>query len=690
MTEKILNLGIVAHADAGKTTLTEQILYRAGAIRAAGSVDQGTASTDGMAIERQRGISVRTACASVLWRGVRLNLIDAPGHADFLSEVQRSLAVLDAAVLVVSAVEGVQPQTRLLLEAVHRARLPCFLFFNKLDRAGSHWRQALAQAEKEAGGACLPLCQVSGEGEAGVAASFVDGVSPAWVEQAVLACGDDQLLENFLDKGAPSGLGGALKARIAQGELYPVLCGATKFGLGVDLLLDALAELLPQPAPLGGELCARVYKVEQDPALGKAAYVRLFAGKLGNRQEVTVCRQETESGELIQKKEENSLERTGPEDDCSENSQKAQLKNYGMRQAAQEKTTRVRRVEGRRLEDAERIGENQIGVVYGLGSVRAGDLLGRPLPGMRAYHLTEPLMLSKVTALDPAQQPLLNEALRQLEDEDPLLQCGWNQEKREVWARLTGRLQVEVLEALLRERWGVDASFSEPSVIYKETPAGVGEGFESYTWPKPCWAEVRFLVEPLPRGSGFQYECRVSPGRLPYRYQAHVETAVPRALEQGLKGWQVTDLKVTLVDGTHHHVHTHPLDFFVATPMGVMNALQSCGTKLLEPVLRAEFSGPEDCLGKALGLISNRRASFSAPQVEAGRFRFEAEIPAAEAMDLPVEFAAATGGRGVYGSRFSHYADCPDGMGVDRERMGVDPLDRPRFILAARQALAGE
>ena len=161
---KILNLGIVAHADAGKTTLTEQILFQSGAIRVAGSVDHGTASTDTMEIERRRGISVRTACASVLWKGVRLNLIDAPGHADFLSEVERSLSVLDAAVLVVSAVEGVQPQTRMLLEAFRRARLPCFLFLNKLDRAGSHWESVLSQVEREVGIPCLPFCAATGEG----------------------------------------------------------------------------------------------------------------------------------------------------------------------------------------------------------------------------------------------------------------------------------------------------------------------------------------------------------------------------------------------------------------------------------------------------------------------------------------------------------------------------------------------
>lgn len=656
--QKILNLGIVAHADAGKTTLTEQILFQSGVIRAAGSVDHGTASTDTMEIERRRGISVRTACASVLWKGVRLNLIDAPGHADFLSEVERSLSVLDAAVLVISAVEGVQPQTRMLLDAFRRAKLPCFLFFNKLDRAGSHWESVLSQAEREAGVPCLSFCTAEEEGTEEVKIFPSDPSDPTWLEKAVLACGDDNLLEQLLSGGESlsASLWDRLRDNIGKGQLLPAFCGASKYGRGVPALLSALCGLLREAPVLGEALCARVYKVERDPSLGKAAYVRLFSGKLQNRQSVAV----------LQNKKDN-----------------------GQTENPEEKISRVRRVEGRRLEDTEAAEANNIAVVYGLSSVRAGDLLGSELPGLREYHLAEPLMLCRVEPESPEELPRLTEALYQLEEEDPALKCEWNREKREVWLRLTGKIQAEVLEALLQERWGLFARFGEPSVIYRETPVAAGEGFEAYTMPKPCWAVVRFLIEPLPRGSGFQYECKVSPNRLPYRYQAHVETAVPRALEQGLSGWQVTDLKVTLIDGESHNVHTHPLDFFVATPMGILDGLRNTGTKLLEPMLKAEFTAPEEYLGKTVSLLVAHRARFDTPVTEEGRFRLEAVLPAAEAMDIPVEFAACTAGTGVYGSRFSHYEDCPEGVGETRERIGPDPLDRSRFILAARSALSG-
>lgn len=649
MSQQIINLGIVAHADAGKTTLTEQILYAAGAIRTPGSVDDGTASTDTMEIERRRGISIRAASASVLWNGVRLNLIDAPGHSDFLSEVERTLSVLDAAVLVISAVEGVQPQTRMLLEAFSKAKLPCVLFVNKCDRAGSDVQKALRQVERETGLPVVPFSFVQGEGEGeAVSVRSTDQEDPAWQESAVLSLHDDALLERLLAGSSKAGeISSALKEKLSKAQFYPALCGASKYGLGVKELLDALSALLSGASPKGGEFCARIYKVESDPALGKAAYARIFSGSIKNRQSVPFGKEEV-------------------------------------------KVTRLRGISGRNLQDIEQAVENEIVVLYGLSNARAGDLLGTPCPGLREYRLAEPLMLCRVLPQNPDDLPKLTEALSQLEDEDPALQVEWNREKQEIWLRLSGKMQIEVLEDLLQERFSLAVAFGEASVIYRETPVKPAEGFDAYTMPKPCWAVVRLLIEPLPQGSGVQFESKVSPGRLAYRYQTHIETAVPRALRQGPHGWPVTDVKLTLVDGESHHVHTHPLDFFVATPLAVADGLRNAGTKLLEPILKADFSGPEQYLGKAIGLLTERRGRFESPQINEGGFHLEALIPAAEAMDLPVEFAAATGGQGVYASRFSHYEDCPDGLGHDRARIGVDPLDRSKFILAARSALSAE
>ena len=644
---KKLNLGIVAHADAGKTTLTEQILYLAGAVRAAGSVDDGTASTDTLAVERERGISVRTACASVFWKGVKLNLIDAPGHSDFLSEVERSLSVLDAAVLVISSVEGIQPQTRQLAESLKNAGLPCLLFFNKCDRAGSRSAAVLQEAEKLFGKPVLPLNAVLEEGTERCAVQPLSLTEGERLERSVLACAEEPLLELLLtsEEEAARALPEALGRAVGEARVLPALFGASKYGTGVGELLDAAAEYLQEAEAPGGEFCARVYKVEHDPIMGKAAYVRLFSGSLRNRQAVR-CAGETE-----------------------------------------EKVTRIRCVSGKRLEDAEQVEANDIAVLYGLSSVRSGDVLGTAPEGLREYRLCEPLMLAKAEPENPEQQRKLVEALQLLCEEDPSLQLEWNREKQEAWIRVTGRIQLEVLEGLLMERWGLRVSFGKPSVIYRETPRKCAEGFEAYLAPKPCWAVVKFMLEPLPRGSGVQYESKVSPGRLPYLYQAHVETALFRALSQGLHGWEVTDMKVTLTDGESHHVHTHPLDFFVATPMALMDGLRAAGTKLLEPIVRLQLDAPEEYLGKTISLLTAHRGVFESPELRDGYFCLTALVPAAETFDFPVEFAVATAGKGSCGSRFSHYEDCPEGMGEERERLGPDPLDRPRFILAARSAL---
>lgn len=647
MKDKPLNLGIVAHADAGKTTLTEQILYSCGAIRSVGSVDDGTASTDTLPIERQRGISVKTACASVRWGDSCVNLIDAPGHSDFLSEVERSLSVLDAAVLVISGVEGIQPQTRMLLESFRRVRLPCFVFINKLDRAGSQWENVMKEVEGVLSIPCLPFTSADGEGGEECRVSSLTLSDSESMENAVMACGDEAILEEYLEKGCceETGLQKALRAAVSDARLVPVFCGASKFGLGVRELLGGLTSLMDLHYNNNAGLCARVFKAEHDEALGLAAYVRLFSGSLRSRQEVKV------DGETA-------------------------------------KITRIRRFEGRKLRDADALEAGDIGVVYGLSSVRAGALLGESIPGLREYQLSRPLMLVQAMAEKDEELPRLTSALQKLCLEDPALDMEWNRDKREVWVHALGKMQLEVLEAELLERWQLKVSFGKPSVIYKETPCVPGEGFEAYLMPKPCWAVVKLLIEPLPPGSGYQYESKVSPGRLAYRYQAHIETSLPRALSQGLRGWQVTDLKITLIDGESHNVHTHPLDFFVATPMAVMDGLRNTGTRLLEPILDGEFSAPEESLGKTISLLVAHRAQFETPKIEGGSFSLNALIPAAEAMDIPAEFAAATGGRGIYGSRFSHYEPCPQGVGENRERIGVDPLDRSRFILAARSALS--
>lgn len=239
---------------------------------------------------------------------------------------------------------------------------------------------------------------------------------------------------------------------------------------------------------------------------------------------------------------------------------------------------------------------------------------------------------------------------------------------------------------ILRQRFDLEVSFGKPAVIYKETPSGNGVGIDEYTMPKPCWAVLKFRIEPGEPGSGIIYKSEVSPNKIPYRYQNHVEIAVPGALRQGLKGWEVIDIRVTLIDGGYHEVHTHPLDFFVATPMALMKGLEDSGTTLLEPVLSFYITAPEDCAGKIIGEIINIRGTFDSPSIENGRFIIRGLFPAATSLEFPIRLASITSGKGIISTRFHSYQKCPEDIKATKPFRGVNPLERSKFILWARNA----
>ncbi len=621
---KRLNVGIFAHIDAGKTTLTERLLYEAGVLRALGSVDDGTGFTDFLEVERRRGISVRDATVTFSYRDTEINLIDTPGHADFFGETELALSAVDVAVLAIAAREGIEAQTELLLEAIARRNLPLVVFVNKCDLGVS--RETLLPPLKKA-----------------VPCELLEWDAPDFTENAVFALGDEALLDEYLsDALTESTLTKSLRAACSAGKIAPVLFGSAKTGEGVRALLDALCDLFEFSAP-AAPFSAFVYQVEHRKNLGKAAHVRVFSGKLSVR------------------------------DDC-----------FDRRTQSSFKVAQIKRIKGEKYVDVTELSAGETGAVFGLDGAAAGDLLGEAPAAAPILRFT-PYLRVKVTPPDGKLQELKS-ALEELSDEFPMLSLEWRKEKRELTVAVSGKVQAEILQETLMTRFGIDAALGEPSVIYRETPAKAAYGFEAYTMPKPCWAVVKFFIEPLPRGSGFLYESVASEKRIAYRYQEHVKTAVRQTLEQGLKGWQVTDLKVTLVDGEHHVQHTHPLDFFTATPMGVMDGLRNCGTILLEPVLEVRICAPEKALGKVTGELASRRAKLREPSFEGGKFTLSAQIPAEETFDLQETVSSLTGGRGAYSAQLLGYFPCPEGHGKARERAGVDPLDRSLWILHCRGA----
>lgn len=654
------NVGIFAHVDAGKTTTTEHLLYESGRIRSLGSVDRGTAQTDWLDVERERGISVRAAVTMFTWKDVAVNVVDTPGHVDFLSEVERSLRVMDGAVLIVSAVEGVQSQTEIIWHALRKLEIPTVIYVNKMDRIGADAERVLADIRKHLSPMAVPVQLPNGAEETFEGAFDLWSTADAEAHPAqadmleALAQTEEALLDRYLGEGAPDsgeGLADWKKefARLtARCELFPVLYGASGKGIGITALLDGIVDYLPAPegeadAPLSGV----VFKIERDKTMGRMAFVRLYQGAIRNRDTV---------------------------------------KNAT--QGIDEKVTQIRKVDGRKSEDVGVLEAGDIAAVCGMQHVRIGDVIGSEEAVPQEARLAIPLLTVQVHWAAAADYPAVVAALQELADEDPLLDLQWLQEERELHLKVMGPIQLEVLTQILDSRFSLKVTFGQPSVIYKETLSGAGEGFVAYTMPKPCWAILRFRMEPLPRGSGLQYDAHVRSEDLLPQYQSEVARRVPQALQQGMYGWEVVDLRVTLIEGQHHVWHTHPLDFVVATPMGIMDGLSRIGTKLLEPMLRFRLTVPEEFGGKVMNDLVLMRAAFEAPVLHGDRMTIEGRVPVATSLDYSVKLGSLTKGRASLSTFFDGYEECPQDVKAERPRRGVNPLDTSKYILSVRNALS--
>ncbi len=636
---RIRNIGIFAHVDAGKTTLSEQLLAHAGAIRSRGSVDAGTTHTDLLPVERRRGISVKATCVRLEHKGVRVNLIDTPGHVDFMAEIERSLWALDAAVLVISAVEGVQAQTEILFQAMAKQHMPVLIFINKIDREGADTERVL----KEIRHYLSPRA---------VFTSDAEGI-------AEIACDEDEeLLEKYLGgEEIDAVLAKDLFTKVCRrGEAYPVLTGAALRDLGIDPVLDGIVDFLPDTV-VGDKLSGVVFAAKQDKALGRGVWVRLFGGALENRM---------------------AMDLPGGLDPMT-----------GEVRMEQRKISQIQDVDGEPVGCVEGGG---IAIVYGLGDIPIGHIFGDPadLPHeIETGSLRRPLITTRVLPKKPDKMQDLRQACMILSGEDPMLEARYVRSLNELHLHVMGKIQMEIIEEILLNRFDLEVTFTPPAIIYKETVARKCEGYVAYTWPKPCWAILRFLIEPGPRGSGVVYRCDLTEKTLKQRYMHQVEQALPLALKQGRLGWEVTDVVITLIDGNDHIWHTHPLDFIVATPMGIQDGLKRGGSVLLEPVLDVRFLLPEESVGRVMGDIIHMRGEVTENIGDGERVLLRARIPAQTSLDYAAQLAAITGGRGVMNIRFHGYEECPLELGATAERRSVDPLDTSRYILAARSALEG-
>jgi ribosomal protection tetracycline resistance protein len=631
----LLNLGILAHVDAGKTSLTERLLHDAGVIDEVGSVDDGNTQTDSLELERRRGITIKSAVVSFAIGGTTVNLIDTPGHPDFIAEVERVLGVLDGAVLVISAVEGVQAQTRVIMRTLQRLRIPTILFVNKIDRVGARQDDLLREIGRRLGAALVPMGTAEGRGAK--SARFV----PRGIGADVLADHDDALLADVVD-GGPVGqarLRKALAAQTVRAEVHPVYFGSAITGAGVAELSAGLSELLPAAAPDGdGPLSGTVFKVERGPAGEKIAYVRLFSGTLRVREKV--------GGEKV-----TSI---------------AVFADGGTRRAGE-------------------AGAGRIAKLWGLSGVRIGDPVGAPGP-VAQPQFAPPSLETVVVPARPGERGAVHAALAQLAEQDPLIDLRQDDVRGEVFVSLYGEVQKEVVQATLAGQYGLAVTFRQTTTVCIERPAGTGEAAEVIKGPgNPFLATVGLRVEP---GTGFTFRLGVELGAMPLAFFRAVEETVRETLRQGLYGWQVTDVAVTMTRSGYcpRQSHAHGTfdksmsstagDFRQLTPLVLMAALSRAGTVVSEPIHRFTLDAPADTLPAVLTMLGSVRAV----PLATGPHRIEGDIPAARVHDLQQALPALTRGEGVLESTFGTY-ERVQGPPPSRSRTDQDPLDRKEYLL---------
>lgn len=645
-----INIGILAHVDAGKTTITENMLYLSGAIKEPGRVDTGNTQTDSMELEKKRGITIKTSAISFDWKKVKINILDTPGHADFVSEVERSLSILDGAVLVVSAVEGIQSHTRILFETLKKLKIPTIIFVNKIDRVGSDCKNLLKKMKKSLSDNITAIQEVFNEGSKYAdlgelyAENIMDDIAGCLAEI------DENILERYID-------GKALGREILENKteyytrhakLYPVLFGSALNGMGMQNLLDVIINCLPFSEGRDDEdLSAVVFKIDNTDVNDKKVYLRIFNGRLNLRDIIS-----TYDKRVIEKVKRISI-----------------LKNC------------------KQIDDG-CISSGDIGIIHGIKGLKIGDIIGVPCGKVKNTKMMQPTIKTKIFPVDKEDNSKLFEALKLLVEEDPLLELEVGDFKDDIFINLFGEIQMEILKAIIEERFGISTAFSDTLTIYKETPEKSGEAMALFNqYLNPFRAEVGIRVEPLDEGEGLQYNSQVPTGSLPKTFQNAVEEAVYNTCKQGLLGWEVTDLKVILFHGKFDSVTSTPSDFRNLTPMVFMEALNEAQTFLMEPIYEFSLKVPINASGRALSDMQKMRADVDNINTTEEDFFIEGIIPADTCKKYNIELNSYTEGKGIFLTKFHGYTKIPMYLGKCREKTRIDPLNKKMYISYKQNAI---
>jgi elongation factor G len=671
------NIGIMAHIDAGKTTLTERILYYTGKVHRMGEVHDGAATMDWMEQERERGITITSAATTCLWHNHQINIIDTPGHVDFTVEVERSLRVLDGAVAVFCGVGGVEPQSETVWRQADKYNVPRIAFVNKLDRVGADFHFVVNMMKERLGATAVPLQFPIHVGEVytgmidliemkaitydseELGATYTEGEIPRDLAkkaaearhtmlEAVAEC-DDELLHDYLEGKDPTTvqIQRAVRKGVLSGKIVPVLGGTAFKNKGVQKLLDAVVAYLPAPSdmpPVQGTnprtleheerkvsddepFAAIAFKIMTDPYVGKLTFFRVYSGKI-------------KAGTYVYNANKESGERLG----------------------------RVVEMHANKREEREEIYCGEIAAAVGLKHVHTGDTLcdkEKPIV-LESMHFPEPVIQVAIEPKTKSDEERMSTALNKLSDEDPTFRVKTDEDSGQTLISGMGELHLEILVDRMVREFNVQANIGKPQVAYKETVSRKIEQrtrFARQTGGRGQFADVTITLEPVPPGTGFVWENDIKGGAIPREYIPSVERGIIEAMENGIMaGYPVVDVKVSLLDGQYHDVDSSEMAFKICGSMAFKEAAQRAHPKLLEPIMDVEVVVPEEYMGDVIGDLSSRRGRIGGMFQRSDARVVAASVPLSEMFGYSTRLRSITQGRAVYSMQFSRYEEMPSSM----------------------------